>query len=545
MSKEYKENVVRKGEPMKRRQGLRLRFLVVALVVFSIWTTLGASTFIAYRTEKEALTRLTLEMNQINSDKIAESVDGLFANLKQSLAATGDYFTRNRNMFPLSNQLELFRLNHTEFNSVVLVDENGMMLDSAPANNALKGQIITTEGAVQALREKRPLISEPYVSTLNRLIVVVSHPLIDEKGVYRGFIGGSIWLQEENLLSKLLSTSPNDENGSYMYVVSSSGNLLYHPDSSRNGENVVDNPAVKELMTGHSGKMRLLNSRGVEMLASYTALKETGWGVVAQTPTEFVVRDSKKLVLLIPLYTLPIMVLFIIAISLIIGKVADPLVKLARYAARLSYQAGAIEPVPRIHDWNFEANQLHRALTIAVRQVGSEFDSLSHDANTDPLTGLYNRRIIELYTRTWIGGRVPFSLLMMDLDHFKRINDTFGHDAGDEVLKFLARTVRALTEERHMCCRFGGEEFVVLMPETAPEQAAVYAEAIRTYMESTDSPVGQPVTLSIGMASYPEDAGDAEQLFRLADEALYRAKGAGRNRVEFHSPWHERAKRVK
>ena len=96
-----------------------------------------------------------------------------------------------------------------------------------------------------------------------------------------------------------------------------------------------------------------------------------------------------------------------------------------------------------------------------------------------------------------------------------------------------------------MCCRFGGEEFVVLMPETTPEQAAVYAEAIRACMESTDSPVGQPVTLSIGMASYPEDAGDAEQLFRLADEALYRAKGAGRNRVEYHSPWQERAKRVK
>jgi diguanylate cyclase (GGDEF)-like protein len=531
---------------MKRRQGLRLRFLVVALVVFSIWATLGASTYIAYRTEKEALTRLTLEMNQINSDKIAESVDGLFASMKKSLAATGDYFVRNRDQIPLADQLELFRLNHPEFNSIVLVDEKGKLLESSPANAALKGQIITTEGTVQALREKRPLVSEPYISTLNRLVVVVSHPLVDEKGAYRGFIGGSIWLQEENLLSKLLSTSPNDENGSYMYVVSSSGNLLYHPDSSRNGENVNDNPVVKELKSGHSGKMRLHNSRGIEMLASYTALKETGWGVVAQTPTESVNRDTKKLVLLIPLYTLPIMVVFIFAISLMIGKVADPLVKLARYAARLSYQAGAIEPVPRIHDWNFEANQLHRALTIAVRQVGSEFDSLSHEANTDPLTGLYNRRVLEFYTRTWIGGRVPFSLLLIDLDHFKRINDTFGHDIGDEVLKFLAQAVRSLTEERHMCCRFGGEEFVVLMPDTAPELALVYAETIRAYMEATDSPAGRPVTLSIGIAAYPEDADDAEQLFRLADEALYRAKGAGRNRIEYHLTWPgERPKRAK
>lgn len=517
---------------MDRRKGLTLQLMVSILVILSGLTTLAASMLIAYRNEKKSLTRITLEMNKINSDRIADSVDGLFVTLKTSLSETGRYLMRKPDRSGDAEILELFLLNHPDFNSVIMVDENGILRHGFPGSFELLGQKMESAGVNQALRDKRPLVSEPYVSTGSRLIVLVSEPLFDESGAYRGFLGGSIRLQEQNLLSRILSGVPSAASGSYVFVVSSSGNILYHPDRKRIGDNVTENEAVQDLMRGKSGERRLVNTHGVDMLASYTALKGVGWGVVSQTPTDAVLSDSQKQVMGIAVYTVPIMLAVLLLIYLLIGKVSEPLVKLARYAARLSYRTAAHEPFPRIHDWNYEANKLYGAMTIAVNQVRREFDSLLLEAHTDPLTGLFNRRVMDHYTKVWLAEQVPFCLLILDLDHFKQVNDTYGHDAGDEVLKYFSQTVRSNTKREHVCCRFGGEEFVVLMPGTTRKEAVAHAETIRASLEQNASPTGKPVTVSIGLTAYPDSAAEAETLFRLADEALYRAKRLGRNRVE-------------
>jgi diguanylate cyclase (GGDEF)-like protein len=140
--------------------------------------------------------------------------------------------------------------------------------------------------------------------------------------------------------------------------------------------------------------------------------------------------------------------------------------------------------------------------------------------------------MMDRFVKSWISQSVPFSVMVMDLDNFKRVNDTYGHDKGDEVLKFLAITLKRLLDETAICCRFGGEEFVVLVPNESFENALRDAERIREYMAETSSPAGDRVTLSIGVAHYPGFASNAEQLFHIADEALYRAKRSGRNRVE-------------
>ncbi|MEF3305484.1 sensor domain-containing diguanylate cyclase [Paenibacillus sp. GYB003] len=517
---------------MKRKQGFTLQLMVGALVILSGLTTLAASMVIAYRNEKKSLSRIALEMNKIQSDRIADSVDGLFFTMKTSLSETGSHLMRKQGRTDPAELLDLFLLTHPDFNSIVLVDANGILLHASPRNPNRIGQKVESAGVKQSLEEKRPLVTEPYTSVENRLIVMVSEPLFDETGAYRGFLGGSIRLHEHNLLSKIVSGLPSGGSGSYVYVVSSSGNLLYHPDKNRIGENVADNAAVQHLMAGQSGAQRLVNSRGVDMLASYTALKGVSWGVVSQTPTDAVLSDSKKQVSAIALYTLPIMLAVLVLIHFIVGKASAPLVKLARYAARLSYRTGAPEPLPIIHGWNYEANKLYGAMEIAVRQVRGEFDSLLLASRTDPLTGLFNRRVMDHYIGIWMAERMPFCLLLLDLDHFKQVNDEYGHDKGDEALRTVAQTVKANAGPEHVCCRFGGEEFVVLMPGATRKEAAGFAEAIRSRLERTASPIGKPITVSIGLAAYPVSAGDAEALFRLADEALYRAKRAGRNRVE-------------
>lgn len=163
-------------------------------------------------------------------------------------------------------------------------------------------------------------------------------------------------------------------------------------------------------------------------------------------------------------------------------------------------------------------------------------------AITDPLTGLYNRRYTETHLDNLIarvkGGGNAISLLMMDIDHFKAVNDTHGHNVGDEVLREFAERIAQGVRGIDLAARYGGEEFVVVMPETSAEDAVLVAQRLRQsiadkpFQVSTDDGV-LAVTVSIGLADTSlASVSDRQSLLRAADEALYEAKNQGRNRVE-------------
>ncbi|MEB3221867.1 MAG: diguanylate cyclase [Candidatus Sericytochromatia bacterium] len=160
-------------------------------------------------------------------------------------------------------------------------------------------------------------------------------------------------------------------------------------------------------------------------------------------------------------------------------------------------------------------------------------------ATVDGLTRLYIRRhfeqrLVEELRRAERYG-LALSLMIMDIDHFKRFNDTYGHQQGDEVLRHVARTVRASIRDLDTPGRYGGEELLVLMPETDGAGAEVMAERVRQAIEGAGllGPAGEDlrVTVSVGVATWPRDARDAEAMIEAADRALYRAKAAGRNRT--------------
>ncbi len=173
---------------------------------------------------------------------------------------------------------------------------------------------------------------------------------------------------------------------------------------------------------------------------------------------------------------------------------------------------------------DFLRNSLDRSLELAV---------------TDPLTGLNNRRFLDhqlnlLMARHFKGGAAP-SLLVLDIDFFKKVNDSHGHDAGDEVLKEFARRLGLNVRAIDMPCRFGGEEFVVLMPETDAVDAAHIAERVRAQVADTPFVLANGralnVTVSVGVAT-SQGVGDSPEAFvKRADEAVYEAKQSGRNKV--------------
>jgi two-component system cell cycle response regulator len=159
-------------------------------------------------------------------------------------------------------------------------------------------------------------------------------------------------------------------------------------------------------------------------------------------------------------------------------------------------------------------------------------------AVTDPLTGLNNRRYMmgqldTLFERCAAGGE-PVSLIMLDIDFFKRVNDTFGHPLGDEVLREVSVRLAATVRAMDLPCRYGGEEFVVVMPATKPADAARVAERVRAAISSEAFEIGDhsvSVSVSIGVSASRGGEDRPESLLRHADEALYRAKAAGRNQV--------------
>lgn len=162
-------------------------------------------------------------------------------------------------------------------------------------------------------------------------------------------------------------------------------------------------------------------------------------------------------------------------------------------------------------------------------------DTCEEQASTDHLTGLANRRRFERQlerevARTARHGR-PFSLITIDIDHFKRINDTYGHEAGDEAIKSLARVLQQGTRGIDLAARIGGEEFGVILTETSLPGAVEVAERLRMTLKSVEiPPVGQ-IAASFGVAECPSHAETARELLARADAALYEAKRDGRDRV--------------
>jgi diguanylate cyclase (GGDEF)-like protein/PAS domain S-box-containing protein len=169
-------------------------------------------------------------------------------------------------------------------------------------------------------------------------------------------------------------------------------------------------------------------------------------------------------------------------------------------------------------------------------------DQLREQATRDPLTNLYNRRYLEEMLQQELARasreHYPVCVIMMDIDRFKLVNDTCGHKAGDEVLRSLATLIVLHIRRFDAACRFGGEEFVIVLPKSSVETARARAEFLRREFSNMPLPcerMKSPPTLSIGLAAYPFDGIDSEQLLDAADQALYAAKGSGRNRTVMYS----------
>lgn len=376
------------------------------------------------------------------------------------------------------------------FQAAVLLDGDGRVLDVAPGNPELIGERLTGRYAhLDAALDGRRAVSE-VVPSAAQGVPVVGFATPFESATGRRVLSGAYVVADTPLSAFLrdLSALPGVE----AYLVDGGSTVLARNDGALAGTSVLGQHRPELARAVAADAVGRYEDEGGRAWTFATAdVDGAGWRLVMSVPS----------------------------------------------ASLLAPVEGAAAVVPWV------ALVVLAALGLAVVELGARYvegrHALERSSWLDPLTEAYNRRYLDHRLEAELSAarrhRTPVGVLLVDIDRFKRVNDTYGHGAGDQVLRSVADTLRAVVRTEDLVCRWGGEEFLVLMPRTDGAASAVTAERIRAAVAATDVDLGGGrdaigVTVSIGCAAGVDEVPSA--LIALADRALYCAKDAGRDRVE-------------
>jgi len=354
-----------------------------------------------------------------------------------------------------------------------------------------------------------------------------------------------------NNLNRMAASTPLPPRG-ILTVVDRDGLVLARkPETAARIGQKLRNPRVLEaLRSGKAGVFHAEGTDGIDRLFAFDTVAENPEGaipirILVSLPMIVVLAEVNRAFVrdLIGVMVATVMLLVAAwygAEIFVLRKTRALLAAASRVrAGDLSARTGLRHEGEELSQVGEAFDEMTRALQHRDAELKRAMQDLQEQAITDPLTGLLNRRYLREYLPRELmrAGRngTTLALVMADIDHFKRINDAFGHDAGDLVLRELGTLLRNSVRASDIACRFGGEEFALVMPESSLEGARQKAEAIRAAVKALglkyrELPLG-PITASFGVALFPLHADKPDSLLRAADEALYHAKGGGRDRV--------------
>lgn len=506
-----------------------LRRLILLLAVAAALLTLASSFHASYQVQRGLLIRQTLEANRVYAAKLAERTAAMLAAAHQQLAYSA---TRLAPLLAEPRQLALeadrLRQQTDTFNATFIVRADRTLLAISPHSLHKTGGTIDSMGDLEALARREPLVSLPFVSSGGQLVIAISHPIHATDGHYLGYVGGSIYLRERSVLDSLLGDQ-GQRDDAQPYLVDRHGQILYHQDPQRVGETLPPNPALEALGRGEGGSL-LLDSTIGQMLTGFAPVVGAGWGIVAQYPLEAIRTELNGLMLGTLRNAIPLSLLTLLGLWWLSRLIARPLWQLASNARHLDSQTAG-EQIRQVRAWYYEAGQLKQALMAGLTQLNLKLGTRNPDAGGDPLTGLLNRGGMLVALEQWQLSGHPYAVIAIDIDHFKEVNDRFGHDVGDQLLRHLAQLMQQIARQADVLCRYGGEEFVMLLPRTSLVDACGVAERLRQCVADSPSPDGTTVTISLGVAHCPDSRCAAEAVLKKADQALFAAKNQGRNRV--------------
>jgi len=429
-----------------------------------------------------------------------------------------------------------------DFVDLMVLDLNGNVVSSS-ADSVIPVKL--PSDWQQLLRSEGQIVGEPYWDEkAGKAKLVVAVPAQRPDGRLIGAFAAELNLAPVRLL--LRSFAP--DTSASIYLVTTRGGPIA-------SSGVMTSVLVRTLMPPLTMKRLLKSSRtpfaytsfgGRGVIGNLEYVPQVSWAVIAEVSAESAflqVKRYRDVALMVIALILIVVAATAYRLGLLIARPLDLLTKGAGEVAagdlavdlpeapgggEVGYLTDVFNHmVSRLREGRRELDLIHETL----RKKNEELEMLS---TTDSLTGLDNHR--ELMQRLdheearCKRERRSFSVLVGDVDHFKQYNDAFGHPAGDEVLKAISDIMRESARPVDCVARYGGEEFVVMMPDTSSTDALELAEHIRARVAAKKFQ-GRKMTLSIGVATFPEDADNAEGLISIADEALYQAKREGRDRA--------------
>lgn len=484
----------------------------------------------------------------------------------------GEYYGARRN---LTNQIELMRSDvQTGGQSrYYRVEED---LTAGPETVRLGDfDPRTREWYIAAKERKQPIFSEIYKHfVMNDLALSASYPIYDERGSLQGVLGTHLLLSRIN---HFLQDSMKVEENIAFIVETESGELIANSLGKDNFRKSADG-TMRRLAIGDFNNPEVLNAyemakRGGD--SSYVAdsakdrihikvteIKRDGldWLIITAIPERFYIGEFKRSLYI----TMALCLLALLGAILVwqrsIEHYLSPIYSLIQATEKFSHgdfwaraevfkndEIGKLacafndmaqELCTLFHNLENKVNERTKQLEQMNEQLLQTKDSLERVSQTDFLTNLANRRFIlekvEAEIKRFRRTNKAFSVIMADIDYFKKVNDTYGHDGGDLVLKEVALLLSQEARESDCVSRWGGEEFLLFLPETELAGAVQLAERIRQTVaqkEISYQDIVIKVTLSLGVAAYGKEQETVDEVIKKADLAVYRGKQAGRNRV--------------
>ncbi|MGA4650048.1 sensor domain-containing diguanylate cyclase [Citrobacter portucalensis] len=509
-----------------RKPTLRTLLIFLSVGGIVITSTMLLSALMLF--QKGNIESSLLEENIAYARKLADTTDRYLRTAQKELAWSASEIHSISDTASVQKEVNRLRLQSGFFNSVVMVSAQAVVTATSPESLNLTGTQLHSAVSARAIRTQQAFISDPYISVSGNDVVFISHPVFSGSGQYLGYIGGSIYLKKQSMLSELLNRHFYADSTD-ISIISADGSVIFNEDPDKVGTKMTLPAEVQKTLAGtHSGSFRM-NSHGSGYLTGFAGMQENGWHILISGSSDRVSQMLHRTVISAAWFILLILILTGAGVALFSAQISRPLEKLAELTCQSDCDV-ARKAIPDINAWYREAESLKKATVNYILQMSSRVAALDNEASTDPLTGLLNRRGFGYAIKNY-QTEEQHCVIALDIDHFKRINDEYGHETGDTVLVHIAGIITASCRSGDIVGRPGGEEFTVFLPDTDPGEACVVAERIRLSVANAVFPLAGHVTISGGVAALNECENDYDKMLRQADTALYEAKRSGRNAV--------------
>lgn len=432
----------------------------------------------------------------------------------------------------VSDYLSVLQQRFPEYAGLLVVDDRGALV--AEGAGAVRPERMEGDW-LDGLARGVPYVGDPYRHpTLGAVAATLAVPILDPQGGYPGGLVATLTF--EGLGRLLAELAPPD--GGSIEVLGPEGRVVVSSLGGAPFEPVLGPDVQARLEAAEGGTVEYIDESGEAMVGTLTVLPGPDWSVLSHLPSRQAYAQVSELTRS-TVFLVTVLLLFVGSAAWGIGLL------ITRPLARLTDAAGAVSrgdlsvrlPVTGRDEVGYLTevfNSMVARLDEAASTLKAQNDELDELARTDALTTLYNRRHVLEVLRLEVSraGRYGrhVGVLMLDVDKFKQYNDTFGHQAGDEVLRGMGEVLRDATRDADVPARYGGEEFIVVLPDTDLPGAVEAGERIRERL-SREVFDGGKVTVSIGAAEFPGQGPDPNDVIAAADLALYAAKEAGRDRV--------------